>query len=360
MKEQDLLLWLWLANAMGPAASNALLVLEKYKTIVEIQKAVNAPDAPFAPQQLAQLKQTNPQQFKTILQTCETLGVQIVTWGHDIYPQMLRDIASPPLVLYYKGELSVLDAPLLIGMIGTRKPSAYGIEATVTISKTLAEAGVVLVSGLAQGLDSEAHKASLKAETATVACLAFGHDRCYPANHKQMKDLIEKQGLTIGEYPPGTETQKQFFIQRNRLIAGFAQGVCVTEARSRSGTAHTVSAALENGRDVFSVPGSIFSPLSEGSNRMIREGAIPATCGEDILQHYGIELTKQKQALPKAVPQNSLEYKLQKLLSQTPISLFDLCEQTGLSPGKLMATLTQMELAGLVRQHSGRCFSLKI
>lgn len=146
---------------------------------------------------------------------------------------------------------------------------------------------MVLVSGLASGLDSEAHKAAVRAGTPTVACIAFGHDLCYPAANRTLKGLIEKQGLVLGEYPPGTEPLRPYFLQRNRLIAALSRGVCVAEARRVSGTMNTVHAALGYGKDVFAVPGSIFSPLSEGANHLLGRGALAAVSAADILEFYG-------------------------------------------------------------------------
>ena len=284
--------WVWLAEALGYCAQNAGTVLELYVTPENVQNALDTQDVSmhFTPAQLEKLRTTKPADYLPLLQRCKELGVQMVSFAEMAYPYLLRTIPNPPPVLYYKGDLTVTDAFLTLGVVGTRRPSAYGVQATGVISKGLAEAGVVLVSGLATGLDSEAHKAALAMGTPTVACIAFGHDLCYPAAHRKLKECIEHTGLVLGEYPPGTEVQKPFFLQRNRLIAGLSQGLCVAEARRASGTMNTVASALSYNRDVFAVPGSIFSPLSEGTNRLLAEGAYPATCAADILQHYEVEL----------------------------------------------------------------------
>ena len=219
------------------------------------------------------------------------------------YPDLLRAVSAPPPVLYYRGDAGIPNRCFTFAIVGTRRPSAYGVEATASIAGELARAGVALVSGLATGLDSESHKAAVQAGAPTVACIAFGHDQCYPAANRTLKGVIERQGLVLSEYPPGTPPQRGYFLQRNRLIAGLSRGRCVAEARRRSGTMNTVAAALAAGRDVFSVPGSIFSPLCEGTNQLLREGAVPAVSGADILLWYGLARPEQpEKAKPDGAP----------------------------------------------------------
>ena len=219
----------------------------------------------------------------------------------------------------------------------------------------------MIVSGLAAGLDSEGHRAAIAASAPTIACIAFGHDDCYPGENRQLKALIEKQGLVVGEYPPGTRRQKEYFLQRNRIIAGLSYGLCVAEARARSGTMNTVSAALRYGRDVFSVPGSIFSPLCEGTNQLLREGAVPAVTGADILLWYGLaQPEQQEKTKPDGAPLSLDAQRMRDAMSAAaPLPLDALCTKTGLPPPKAMAALTELELAGFSRQLAGRQFQLK-
>ena len=284
-------------------------------------------------------------------------------------------------MVYYKGDIGVLRPEVLtFAIIGARRPSAYGLEATAAIASGLAEAGVVLVSGLASGLDSEAHKAAVRAGTPTVACIAFGHDMCYPAANRTLKGLIEKQGLVIGEYPPGTEPMRPYFLQRNRLIAALSRGVCVAEARRISGTMNTVHAALGYGRDVFAVPGSIFSPLSEGANHLLGCGAVAAVSAADILEFYGAlpqgdaarahgAGTPQAQGLGSTLmeifgglkaPLSEAALAAKRALGCTPKTLAQLCAESGLAPPAAMAALTELELAGACRQLAGRRFVLAV
>ncbi|MEG0768857.1 MAG: DNA-processing protein DprA [Ruthenibacterium sp.] len=354
--------WLWLANALGPASAQAAEVLLQYpdpEVLVHERFSVDLQNI-FTQGQLTALRDKEPEDFVARRARCEALGVHIVPYDSVDYPVLLRHTDAPPPVLFYRGDITIANRCLTFAMVGTRRPSAYGVEATRALAQELAKAGVVLVSGLAAGLDSESHKAAVQNGTPTIACIAFGHDTCYPAENRQLKELIEQQGLVIGEYPPGTRQQKPFFLQRNRLIAGLSYGLCVAEARERSGTMNTVDAALRYGRDVFSVPGSIFSPLCEGTNALLKEGAMPVTSALDILHWYrrdaGEDAQEQfEQPDIDLSPDAGLVYAA---LSCKPQPLDVLCEKTHLPSHKVMAALTELELAGISAQQAGRQFVL--
>ena len=364
---RDVEYWLWLANALGPCAANAAQVLAAFPNPRDLASARGSVDLGqwFSPKQRYALEHTHPREFFSHLEESIRKDVRIVSWADEDYPPLLRQIDSPPLVLYYRGDLSAAAAPLVFAMIGARRPSAYGVEAMQYIAQGLARAGVVLVSGLADGLDGEAHQMAIRVGTPTIACLAFGHEHCYPARNRRLKMLIEGQGLVLSEYPPAQDAQKSFFLQRNRLIAGLSRGVCVVEARFASGTFHTVHHALDFNRDVFSVPGDIFSPTSKGTNRLLCEGAVPVTSARDILHFYGLEeqpcedQNKPERARTPEIPVSPSARKIYRVLTSRPQSLTKICESTGLPPAQAMAALTELELAGLSRQLAGRQFILK-
>ncbi len=357
--------WLWLAAALGPAAANSAEVLRVFPQADALSQACRSEDLSpyFTPAQLEILRNTRPEDHLARLDDCARLGVGVVTWQDAVrYPALLRAVSCPPPVLYYRGDITIPNRSFLFAIVGTRRPSAYGVEATAAIAGALARAGVVLVSGLATGLDSESHKAAIQAGTPTVACIAFGHDECYPAANRKLKEVIERQGLVLSEYPPGTPPLKHQFLQRNRLIAGLSHGLCVAEARRYSGTMNTVSAALAAGRDVFSVPGSIFSPLCEGTNHLLCEGAIPAVCGADILQRYGFvqdEHPEPAAAAPEEPELGADAACVRKALSASPLTMEALCEKTGFSPHRAMAALMELEFAGLSQPLAGHQFQLK-
>lgn len=359
--------WLWLAAALGPAAENSGMVLRMFPKARELPRALQSEDLSmlFTPGQLKVLRATRPEDYIARLDDCKRCHVDVLTWEDENYPALLRAISAPPPVLYYRGDATIPNRSFLFAIVGTRRPSAYGVEATAAIAGSLARSGVVLVSGLATGLDSESHKAAVQAGTPTVACIAFGHDQCYPAANRKLKELIERQGLVLSEYPPGTPPLKHHFLQRNRLIAGLSRGLCVAEARRRSGTMNTVAAALESGRDVFSVPGSIFSPLCEGTNQLLRDGAAPALGGADILHWYGLapDVHPEQPAEEGAQRETELSPNAERmrgaLCAAAPQTLEALCTKTGLAPPQAMAALTELELAGLSVQLAGRQFRLK-
>lgn len=373
--EEKRALWLWLADALGPAAVQAGDIVRMYPHPQMLFEECRTTDLSciLHPSQLRNLHMTQPEDFVARLDECRQNGVSIVCYDEDDYPALLREIPSPPPVLYYRGDITILQRCFTFAIVGARRPSAYGVEATARIAAPLAEAGVALISGLASGLDSEAHKIALRQEAPTVACIAFGHEHCYPGAHKKLKTLLEEHGLVIGEYPPHMPPRKDFFLQRNRLIAGLSQGICVAEAKRASGTMNTVSAALEYGRDVFAVPGSIFSPLSEGTNHLLAEGAQVAVCGEDILGFYDLRPKEAQQSageasLAKDEPDDE-EMQIPKLseaaaavyraMSAQAQALPVLCEKTGMPTAKVMAGLTELELCGLIRALPGRQYVLK-
>lgn len=361
--EKTLLEWLWLANAIGDGNNNIRDILSVFGGAHEIyENRFNIELLAFlSKRQMEIIQSTEPSQFAPILTDCKNSGVDIITIENSEYPSLLRDISSCPPVLYYKGDATAANAPLTFAIVGTRRPSAYGMEATQLISKGLAEAGAVLVSGLATGLDSESHKAAIAAEMPTIACIAFGHDNCYPSANRQLKHIIEVQGLVISEYPPKTSPQKAFFLQRNRLIAGVSRGLCVAEARRASGTMNTVRNALEFGRDVFAVPGSIFSPLCEGTNALLCDGAFPAVSANDILRRYGLEKeakTEKQTQKPHIIVSSDAQIVLD-VIGCTPTTFDAVCTKTMLPVPKAMAALTELELAGVISQLAGRQFVLK-
>ncbi len=370
ISQEELLLWLWLSHAMGYGADCGELLgaFQSPKEIFNLRFSAELSNF-VNNSQLEIMRAKEPEDFIFRIKNCEKLNIKIITYAQKNYPMALRYINSPPLVLYYRGDISLINKCFTFAFIGTRRPSAYGVEITRLLSKELANAGMLLISGMATGLDSECHKAALQCNTPTVACIAFGHDLCYPAAHKRLMQLIENNGVVLGEYPPGVSAQKPYFLQRNRLIAALSQGICVAEARKASGTMNTIGFALEYGKEVFAVPGSIFSPLSEGTHNMIKEGAKIAAGKEDILQwafellqiELKVETEKEKvknnkHASPKFTGAKQQVYAA---LSSKAQGIEYICEKTNLSLPLVLGTLTELELEGYVLQQAGRQFVLQ-
>ena len=365
MTEQTLLGWLWLAQALGPAPGRVQDILRTFPDPEQLLARLDEPGvgALFTRGQWSALRRTRPAELAPRLEQCRSLGVGITVYGAPDYPAALRQLPDAPLALYYRGDLSAVAAPLPLAVIGARTPSSYGRKAAQALAGELAQGGAVIVSGLAYGLDSAAHEAALEAGMPTVACLAFGHGRCYPASHGALKARIEETGLTLSEYPPQETPRKDFFLQRNRLIAGLSRGVLVVEAKARSGTMNTVSHAVEYGRDVFAVPGSIFSELSAGTNELLCQGAHAVRCAADVFSFYGLELppAPPPSAPPPATgqPLSAGARQVLAALGPAPLGAAEVCAATGLAFPTVLAAFTELEMAGSVLPAPGRRYVLK-
>ncbi len=285
--------WYWLASGLGWGAVNSGELLDAYPGGADeifAELGSEKLDEMLTQKQADRLGATHPQDFALKVHAAQNSGLAILTMQNEEYPSALRAIHNPPMLLFVKGDTRLLNGQLSIGMVGARRPSAYGVEVAKALGRGIALGGAIIISGLAAGLDAEAHKAALAVNGPTIACIAFGHGHCYPAANKKLMEVIERYGAVVSEYPPDTSPEKPFFLQRNRLIAGLSHGLVVIEARRHSGTMSTVNFAVDFAREVFAVPGSIFSELSGGTNAMIQEGAYVAAAAGDILGVYGIEL----------------------------------------------------------------------
>ncbi len=221
-----------------------------------------------------------------ILGICEQKGMTIMTLADGGYPERLRNIYDPPILLYVKGKLPVVDERLTIGIVGTRNCTPYGIMAAENMAYDIAMGGGVVVSGLAKGIDSAAALGALRGGGKVIGVLGCGIDVVYPASNRELYEDVSFNGALVSEYPPGTAPEGRNFPVRNRIISGLSAGVLVVEAPIKSGALITASAALEQGRDVFAVPGNIDAPSSRGTNELLREGAMITTSGRDILEYY--------------------------------------------------------------------------
>jgi DNA processing protein len=266
-------------------------------------------------------------------------------------PELLRQIHDPPRTLFLRGagEVGVLARPA-VAIVGARACSPYGAQVARMLGRELAAAGLVVVSGLARGVDGEAHRGALDAGGFTVAVLGCGIDRHYPAAHAELARRICERGLVVSEYEPGVEPAPWRFPARNRIIAGLTAATVIVEARERSGALITADFALEDGREVFAVPGEITSMLSTGTNRLLRQGATPLTSTEDVLQLFGLSPAQR----PRALELGEAAERLLERLADGAVSADELARSTGLEPGPLAAGLAELELAGLVAEAEGR------
>ena len=273
-----------------------------------------------------------------------------VTRGRPGYPRLLAELHDPPARLYLRGGPAEILSRPAVAMVGARSCSPYGAQVARELARELAGAGIVVVSGLARGIDGEAHRGALAGGGLTVAVLGCGIDRDYPRAHAELARRIAESGLVVSEYPEGVEPAPWRFPARNRIVAGLAAATVVVEARECSGALITADFALELGRDVFAVPGEITSGLSRGTNDLIRQGATPLLTADDVLEALGVEQP------PPAPPANlSAEGEaVLDFLGRGAASLDEISQGTGAGSAEVAVALTELELAGVVAQGDGR------
>ena len=330
-----------------------------------------------------------------ILEDCEENNIKIITYDCEEYTDNLRNIYSPPLVLYYKGDISLLKAPLSIGIVGTREPTEYGVQVTAKFCEELSDYGVVTVSGLAMGIDAVAHKQTLINNGKTIGVLGSGLCNIYPLQNKELaRIMVNNGGLVLSEFPPKSPPSAFHFPIRNRIISGISNGVLVVEGARKSGSLITAGHATVQGKDVFVVPGSIFSAMSEATNWLARQGAIVVTSGKEIIEEYSYlnlkrdsvrietkktDNNKRVELISEATPiveDKSLEKKPKKKstappaylndiqreiylqIRMSPITSDEISRELDLPVQKVLTTLTQLELYGLVEVSAGRTYSL--
>ena len=287
----------------------------------------------------------------------EQLGVTVITLDDADYPRMLALIPAPPPVLFVKGEV-IPDDTVAVAIVGTRRLTSYGREVAGRLAGELAEAGVTIVSGLARGIDAVAHQAALRAGGRTIAVMGSGPNVIYPPEHRQLAGQIVEHGALVTDYPPDRKPDATYFPARNRIISGLSLGVIVVEAPSRSGALITTDFAADQGREVFVVPGSVLSGASAGCHRLLREGARPITCADDVLEDLHLGRRKEQAAVQQALPMDEGERKLLALLTAEPQHVDEVAAAARLPIAEASALLLTMELKGLVRnlgaQHYAR------
>lgn len=284
-------------------------------------------------------------------------NAQRVRSDDETYPALLRAIPDAPHALYVRGALPQANERL-VAVVGTRRPTPYGREAATLLTRALGRAGFSIVSGLASGIDTIAHQAALEEGARTYAVLGSGIDVIYPAANRRLADRIARQGAIVSELPPGTRPLKHHFPQRNRIISGLSMGTLIVEARERSGALITAEFALEQGREVFAVPGSIFSQASVGTNRLIQQGARLARNVSDILSEFGLEAV-QVAAESIGITEEPRVRNILECLRDEPQQLDVLIRSTKLQAGQVLSALTVLEVRGMVEHLGGQRYALR-
>ena len=405
--------WIWLATRPDLSDRLKLVVLDAFHDPEEVfygEKKNYANVEGMTQSGAESLGDKDLTEAQKILDDCVEMGIQICTFHDGAYPSRLKNIADPPIVLYYKGNLTGLDSHPVIGVVGTRKASAYGLNTSKKMGYQIAKCGGILVSGLAEGNDGSAMTGALMAGGMVVGVLGCGADVVYPAMHKSLYRDTERNGCLITEFPPKTPPYKWNFPKRNRIISGLANGVLVVEAPYGSGSLITARRAADQGRDVFVVPGNIDVPTLQGSNSLLRDGAIAVSSGWDVVGEYAslypdkirmetgetIFLSNTENPLPKvaqkpATPekrslfdrkkdkkpidkgekksysdqQNILaslsepERELLKPLSKGEALVDDLIAASGMPAGKVLSMLTMLQIRGVVELLPGKRVALK-
>jgi DNA processing protein len=296
------------------------------------------------------------------LEKADRLGISIVSQKDNLYPNNLLNIPAPPPLLYIRGELAGEDE-LAVAIVGSRGASRYGIEAAKKFSERLAEGGVTIVSGMARGIDTRAHLGALEGGGRTIAVLGCGLDIIYPPENRKLFEQIAQKGAVISEFPLGTPPEAVNFPRRNRIISGLSLGVVVVEASLKSGSLITARYALDQGRDVYAIPGNINSSGSRGTNSLIKDGAKLVDTPEEVLADILPQYMPSAPERAKKEPHFSMskeEKRLFDIIDGEPLHIDELAEKSGLDMAELSSKLLSLELVGAVTQHPGKHFTRSI
>ena len=363
----------WLALALTPGLASRLSA--------RVLRKVGSPDGVFRasraelescnlPAQVAQAivkKESFKRAEKELDGVRKITNCRLLNWTEPEYPQTLLQIYDPPVLLYVRGDVQILNLPSL-GIVGTRRPTLYGTQMAQRLGRDLAARGLVIASGLARGIDAIGHQGALDANGRAIGVLGTGIDVCYPKENKKLYEKVLERGAIISEFPLRTHPAPENFPVRNRIVAGMPLGVVVIEGAQYSGSLITARLAMEFGREVFGVPGNVTQPVSFAPNLLIKQGAKLVTNAEDVIEELptpvraALVQAEQPEAeqrnLLAAASLNGSEKKLYELLSaDEPKHIDDMVERSGLNSSEVLATLFNLEMKGIIRQLPGKQFS---
>ena len=390
--------WLWLSGAAALSKAHMARLLDDFGSPEAVYFADDAEfdRYEFAAPARASLRDKSTERVEQVLERCDRENVSVLTLQDALYPERLKQIYDPPAVLYVKGRLTPLDELPLLTVVGSRTRTPYGEDVARRMSYQLSKAGMVIVSGMAKGIDASALHGALKAGGLTVAVLGCGPDVIYPAENRELYRQICETGLVLSEYPPGVEPRSEHFPVRNRIMAALSLGTLVIEANLRSGALITARLAADQGRDVFCVPGSVLTPESAGCHELIKNGAALVTRPADILREYmplfphkialdegapssrgfaplgdaqtlrpgrRIAAPRQEEKPPAApAPPDHLDGSQRVIylaVSSVPRVVDDIVAATGLTAVEVLRGLTMLEIEGLIECAPGKKFKVK-
>lgn len=388
---EELLYSVWLQIGIG-AGANFGSLLSVYGSPEEVYRH-SASDWRFSgallPGQIKRLSSCKLENAYAVIKRCESLGYRIITFYDREYPELLKHIANPPLALYVSGDVACLSEGLSVAVVGSRTASNYSLRIAETISADIASAGVTVVSGGALGVDSAAHEGALRVNGKTVAVLGCGINTGYLKANEGLRNRISKTGALLSEYPPDEPASSRNFPVRNRIISGLSRGTLVIEAGEKSGSLITAKLALEQGRDVFAVPGDITSLDYTGVNKLIREGAKPVFSAKDVLSEYvwiydfpneisatdmtrnlmksaksdetvkkhgnsvvSVEPIGEKRPLSEGMSEDSV--KVYGVFCDKPLYTDEIVDLTKLEPNRVLTALTELEIYGFIKMIQGK------
>ncbi len=357
------ILWLWLQNCTVTRAKQHRL-LNELGDISAIYSAgvLELSNLGFlSPEDINSLINKDLSDAEALLKKYKDISARVIPIDSEDYPKALKNIHQPPTVLYARGSFLDFNSMVSVAMVGTRKPSNYGRQIGYNIARELSASGVVVVSGLAMGIDAKCHEGALSGGSPTVAVIGSGVDIAYPRTNAPLMKKIMSHGAVISEYPLGKYPEKYHFPERNRIIAGMTKGTVVVEADLKSGSLITARYALEENRDVFSVPGNINSMTSKGTNYLLKDGAYPLTSTRDVLDHYGIT-SEMNNFSYKSIDINtdSPEGKILSCIGDEAVHTDTICQNTGLDAGTVNATLMMLEIKGKIIKLAGGYYTSAI
>lgn len=383
--------WLWMQSALGYGSGKVHDVLNRFGTAWEFYQAGSKEwrlSGLFSSKEIDKLENASLDEARKTQRRCDELGQWILTLDDKEYPPDLKNICNPPCILYGKGQLPDFQNRLAIAVVGTRSATPYGNTTAFDLGFGLGKAGAIVVSGGALGIDASSHKGALQAAGSTVAVLGGGINSNYLLENAPLRFEISRTGALISEFPPDTSVARWSFPMRNRIISGLAKGTVVVEAGTKSGSLITANLALEQGRDVFAVPGNVDSYVSNGTNRLIKSGAKAVTCLGDILEEYGLQVIPEESRQAPLLRQSSTPKResektalrpgakvslrsdapalqglsengksLYQSLTDSPRHIDDLSKSAGLSIREALQAMTELELEDLVLSLSGRRYA---
>lgn len=349
------LYWLGFNRVTGIGPVRLQSLIERFG---DVQAAWNAPEPALRSSRLSKkivdglLEARKTLDLEAERRRLTERGFRFWTLDDPEYPARLKQIDSPPLVLYCWGELLAQDE-IAAAIVGTRRATPYGRAAAAELAQGLAAAGVTIVSGMARGIDGVAHKAALEVGGRTIAVLGSGLDNLYPPEHRKLAGQIAESGAVLSDYPLGTRPESGNFPPRNRIISGLSLGVIVVEAADSSGALITANFAADHGRDVFAVPGRIHDRASRGANRLIASGAFPALSVDDVLEVLNLDAIARTAPAQMALPEDEAERKVLQMLSSEPLHIDEISARSDIPMAELNACLSMLELRGQARQVGG-------